>query len=75
MGLIAHTGLCRDESEDIRHRGVACVREVVAIGPKGIDAVKAKGGEGALKTLLKESRSQVVLGLGVETLKILLGQT
>ncbi|OAG13127.1 CRO1 protein [Paraphaeosphaeria sporulosa] len=68
-------GLCRDESEDIRHRGVTCVREVVDIGPKGIDAVKAKGGEGALKALLKESRSQVVLGLGVETLKILLGQT
>lgn len=54
---------------------MACVREVIAIGPKGIDAVKAKGGEGALRTLLKESRSQVVLGLGVETLKILLGQT
>ncbi|KAJ4353231.1 SWI5-dependent HO expression protein 4 [Didymosphaeria variabile] len=68
-------GLCRDEDENVRHRGVACVREVVAIGPKGIDAVKAKGGEGALKALLKESRSQVVLGLGVETLKILLGQT
>ena len=69
------TGLCRDESEDIRHRGVACVREVVAIGPQGIEAVRAKGGEGALRTLLKESRSQAVLSLGVESLKILLGQT
>ncbi|KAJ4296436.1 SWI5-dependent HO expression protein 4 [Kalmusia sp. IMI 367209] len=67
-------GLCRDENEHVRHRGVACVREVVAIGPQGIDTVKAKGGIEALKTMLKESRSQDVLGLGVETLKILLGQ-
>lgn len=51
------------------------MREVVAIGPQGIEAVRAKGGEGALRTLLKESRSQAVLSLGVESLKILLGQT
>ncbi|KAF2866850.1 CRO1 protein [Massariosphaeria phaeospora] len=67
--------LCRDENEDIRHRGVVCVRSVVEIGDQGIEAVNKKGGVEVLKGVLKESRRQEVLGLGVETLKILLGQT
>ncbi|KAF2255576.1 CRO1 protein [Trematosphaeria pertusa] len=65
--------LCRDENEDIRHRGVVCLRCVVST-KEGIEVVKAKGGIEVLKGLLKESRRQEVLGLGVETLKILLGQ-
>ncbi|KAF2656552.1 ARM repeat-containing protein [Lophiostoma macrostomum CBS 122681] len=71
-------GLCRDESEDVRHRGVVCIRSVIAaegvIGERGVQAVKQKGGVETLKGLLKESRRQEVLALGVETLKILLGQ-
>lgn len=67
-------GLCRDEDEDIRHRGVVCLREIVGAGPEGVEAVKKKGGVEALKGVLKESRSQEVLMLGVETLKVLLGQ-
>ncbi|KAF2120506.1 CRO1 protein [Lophiotrema nucula] len=71
--------LCRDEAEGIKHRGVVCVRSVVGadgeIGKKGVEGVKKKGGVECLKGVLKESRSQEVLGVAVETLKILLGQS
>ncbi|KAF2798662.1 CRO1 protein [Melanomma pulvis-pyrius CBS 109.77] len=66
--------LCRDESEDIRYRGVVCIRSVVEIGREGIEKVKGSGGVEVMKLVLKEARRQEVLVLGVETLKILLGQ-
>ncbi|KAF2704497.1 CRO1 protein [Pleomassaria siparia CBS 279.74] len=66
--------LCRDENEDIKYRGVVCLRSVVEVGEEGIARVKGSGGVEVLKGVLKESRRQEVLGLGVETLKILLGQ-
>ena len=66
--------LCRDENEDIRYRGVVCVRSIVEIGTQGVDTVKGSGGVEVLKGVLKEARRQEVLSLGVETLKILLGQ-
>jgi hypothetical protein len=66
--------LCRDENEDIRYRGVVCLRSVVEIGQEGVEKVKGIGGVECLKGVLKESRRQEVLALGVETLKILLGQ-
>ncbi|KAF2267115.1 ARM repeat-containing protein [Lojkania enalia] len=72
-------GLCKDGDEGIRHRGVVCVRSVVGaegkIGKEGLDIVKQKGGVEVLKQVLKEGRSQEVLGMAVETLKILLGQS
>lgn len=70
--------LCRDEDEDVRHRGVVCVRSILGaegqVGKDGLKQVQDKGGVEALKSLLKESRRQEVLALGVESLKILLGQ-
>ncbi|KAF2739887.1 ARM repeat-containing protein [Polyplosphaeria fusca] len=70
--------LCRDEEEGIRHRGVVCVRSVIGaegeIGRTGLEVVKRKGGVEVLKGVLKESRTPEVLGVAVETLKILLGQ-
>ncbi|KAF2189563.1 actin cytoskeleton organization protein-like protein [Zopfia rhizophila CBS 207.26] len=70
-------GLCKDESEDIRHRGVVCVRSIVGapgeIGKKGKDAMKARGGVEVFKEVLKGSRRQEVVQIAVETLKILLG--
>ncbi|KAF1951436.1 CRO1 protein [Byssothecium circinans] len=66
--------MCRDEDEGVRHRGVACLRCVVEEGGReGVERVKAEGGVEVVKGVLKESRRQEVLGLGVETLKILLG--
>ncbi|ORY06505.1 myosin-binding striated muscle assembly central-domain-containing protein [Clohesyomyces aquaticus] len=70
-------GLCKDENEDVRHRGVVCVRSVVAapgdIGILGVKIVKDKGGVEVFKEVLKKSRRQEVVGLGAETLKIILG--
>jgi hypothetical protein len=67
-------GLCQDENEDIRYRGVVCLRSVVDVGADGVEALKKAGAVETLKGVLKESRRQEVLGVGVETLKILLGQ-
>jgi len=66
-------GLCQDEDEGIRYRGVVSLRSVVEVD-EGKDKCKDKGAVEALKVVLKESRSQEVLGVGVEALKILLGQ-
>ncbi|KAF2131671.1 CRO1 protein [Dothidotthia symphoricarpi CBS 119687] len=66
-------GLCQDDDEDIRYRGVVCLRAVVDVDA-GVQALKKKGAVETLKVVLKESRRQEVLGVGVETLKILLGQ-
>ncbi|KAH8731130.1 myosin-binding striated muscle assembly central-domain-containing protein [Phaeosphaeriaceae sp. PMI808] len=66
-------GLCRDEDEDIKYRGAVCVRSVAEV-KEGVVKLKEKGAVDTLKLLLKESRRQEVLGTGVETLKILLGQ-
>ncbi|KAH9865680.1 hypothetical protein J1614_009266 [Plenodomus biglobosus] len=66
-------GLCQDEDEGIRHRGVVCLRSVAEV-QKGVTACREKGGVETLRTALKETRSPEVLSVGVETLKILLGQ-
>ncbi|KAE8851766.1 hypothetical protein HRS9122_02053 [Pyrenophora teres f. teres] len=66
-------GLCQDEDEAIRYRGVVCLRSVVEVD-EGREKCKSKGVVEALKVVLKESRSQEVLAVGVEALKILLGQ-
>lgn len=66
-------GLCTDEDDDIKYRGVVCIRSVADI-PEGIQKLQDKGAVDILKSLLKETRRQEVLGVGVETLKILLGQ-
>lgn len=72
-------GLCRDEDEDVKYRGIVCLRSVLGatgdIGKQGLEALQKKGAVDALKAALKEIRRQDVLGLGVETLKILLGQS
>jgi hypothetical protein len=67
-------GLCQDENEDIRYRGVVCLRSVVDVGADGVEALKKAGAVETLKGVLKESRRQEVLEVGVETLKIMLGQ-
>jgi hypothetical protein len=66
-------GLCQDEDEAIRYRGVVCLRSVVDV-EQGKEKCKGKGVVEGLKVVLKESRSQEILSVGVETLKILLGQ-
>jgi hypothetical protein len=65
--------LCRDEDEDVRHRGVVCVRSVADV-EAGVAKLKEKGAVDTMKHVLRESRRQEVLSVCVETLKILLGQ-
>ena len=68
--------LCKDESEDVKHRGVVCVRSVVGapgeIGERGKAEVKKQEGLEILKQLLITSRNQEVIQVGVETLKVLM---
>jgi hypothetical protein len=66
-------GLCRDEDEDVKYRGVVCVR-CVADSEKGVEALKKGGAVECLRGTLRECRRPDVLSLGVECLKVLMGQ-
>ncbi|KAH7346501.1 myosin-binding striated muscle assembly central-domain-containing protein [Rhexocercosporidium sp. MPI-PUGE-AT-0058] len=69
-------GLCKEDQEELRHRGIVCVLNVMTapgkVGEWGIKKVKEAGGVDALKECLKKSRSQEVLEITVEALKKLL---
>jgi hypothetical protein len=65
--------LCQEDSEELRHRGVVCVLNVLSapakVGEWGIKKIKDANGVEALKECLKKSRSQEVLEVTVEALK------
>ena len=69
-------GLCKEDQEELRHRGVVCILNLMTapgkVGEWGIKKVKEAGGVEALKECLKKSRSQEVLEITVEALKKLL---
>ena len=52
-------GLCQDEDEDLRHRGVVCLQSVGEVSA-GLDVVRRKGGVEAVTGLLGETRSSLV---------------
>lgn len=68
--------LCREDAEEIRHRGVVCIVNVLTapgkVGEWGIKKVKEEKGVETLEGCLKKSRSQDVLEITVEALKKLL---
>jgi len=70
--------MCMDDGEELRHRGVVCILNVLTapgkVGEWGIKKVKDEEGIDALKECLKKSRSQEVLEITVEALKKLLGE-
>ncbi|KAF2767157.1 ARM repeat-containing protein [Teratosphaeria nubilosa] len=72
-GIKALLDLCRDENEEVLHRGLACVLNIVSapseVGEKGKKMVKEAGGVNVLKESLKESRTPAILQVGVEVLK------
>lgn len=76
-GVSLLLGMCREEGEELRHRGVVCVLNVLTapgkVGEWGVKKVKEEGGVETLKECLKLSRSQEVLEITVEALKLLLG--
>lgn len=65
--------MCADESDELRHRGFACMLGVVCapegVGERGIKAIKDAGGAEILKEALRKTKNQEVMGLGVEVLK------
>jgi hypothetical protein len=71
-------GLCQEDDEELRHRGIVCILNVMnapgKVGEWGIKKVTEVGGVVALKECLKKSRSQEVLEITVEALKKLLGE-
>lgn len=63
-------GLCQDEEDDLRHRGVVCLQSVAEV-PAGLEVVRRKGGVEAVMTMLKETRSPYVINAGNEALAVL----
>ena len=68
-------GLCGDESEEVKHRGIVVVGNLVnaprEIGKKGREAVKRDGGEEVIRKLVVESKDREIVKMGVEVLKAL----
>jgi hypothetical protein len=66
-------GLCEDESEELRHRGIVIVGNLVnalgEVGKRGREAVKRDGGEEVIRKLVMESRNKDIVKMGVEVLK------
>ena len=77
-GVQAVLGMCVDDNEDIRHRGVYTVYNMVAtegkIGEDAREKIQEEGGAETLKECLKKSRRPEVLQVTVQGLKTLLGQ-
>ena len=71
-------GMCDDESDEIRHRGVVCLLNMISapgdVGLNGLKAVKAEKGEEVLRKALRGTKNPEVLQIGVEVLKKIIGQ-
>lgn len=71
-------GLCLDENEDLRHRGVVSILNMVStegeIGDNARDKIKEEGGVDVLKECLKKSRRPAVVQATVQALKPLLDE-
>ncbi|KAK3196853.1 SWI5-dependent HO expression protein 4 [Lecanicillium sp. MT-2017a] len=71
-------GLCLDENEDLRHRGVVSILNMVStegeIGENAREKIKEEGGVDALKECLKKSRRPAVVQATVQALKPLLDE-
>lgn len=67
-------GLCEDESEEVRHRGIVVVGNLVNapgdIGKKGREMIKKESGVKVVSEMLK-TKSREIMQIGVEVLKAL----
>jgi hypothetical protein len=77
-GITVILGLCVDEDENIRHRGVFVVQNLVSaegdVGKLAREKIKNENGVEVLKECLKMSRRPEVLAVTVQALKALLEQ-
>lgn len=75
-GLTILLALCKEDEEELRHRGVVCILNIITapgkVGEWGVKKMKEESGTETLKECLKKSRSQEVLDITVEALKLLL---
>lgn len=75
-GVKAVLGLCADDDENIRHRGVFVILNMVVpdteVGKQARQKIKEENGIEILKDCLKESRRPDVLEITAEALKALL---
>lgn len=75
-GVKVVLGMCVEDNEDLRHRGVVTLLNMVSTeGPIGRDArdkIRAEGGVDVLKDCLKKSRRPAVVQALAQTLKPLL---
>ena len=70
--------LCTDEADDIKHRGLVCILNLVSapgdIGEKGLEEVRKAGGVEEIKDGLRECREPNVMAIGVEVLKAVMAK-
>ena len=75
-GVNAILGLCKDCNEDLKHRGVFIVRNMIEangdVGRRAREMFMEAGGLETLKDVAKQTRRQPVLELSAGALKILL---
>ena len=75
-GIKSLLTMCGDESEEVKHRGFACLANVLnapsGTGEKGLQMVKEMDGVQSLQEALKSTKSRDVMAVGVEVLKKLM---
>lgn len=66
-------GMCEDDNEEMKHRGLVCVLNLVnapgKLGEEVVSKVKAEGGEASLRESLRGTKSPEILNIGVQALK------
>ncbi|KAI0432716.1 putative actin cytoskeleton organization protein [Xylaria sp. FL1042] len=77
-GVEVVLGLCAEDSEDLRHRGVFVVYNMIShdgeVGKLARKEIRDKNGIEVLKTCAKKSRRAEVIEVTVQALKVLLEQ-
>ena len=68
--------MCADDSDEVKHRGLVCVANVLNapgdVGKKGIERVKEDGGVELIQAALKKTNNREILSVGIEALKKLM---
>jgi len=68
-------GMCASEIEEMRHRGVVCLKNLVTApgdtGFKGREALRKERGAEILRDMLVQTASREVMETGVEVMRAL----
>lgn len=70
--------MCGDESEEIKHRGLVCILNLISapgeVGTMGLQKVAQQDGVETIKSSLRKCRNTDVMAIGVEVLKTIMGK-